>query len=772
MAVDYDAISVRTSTSVSNPSWTHTPVGTPRGIIVYVMTNTATDEIGSVTYGGVAMAELASSHYGGPNPTTWFVHAFFLGSGIPTGAQTVVVTKASGNNIVGYAVSVTAASDTVIVDEQQLGKAGGGGGGGDLTGTLTLGGVSCFCLEGWADNNANVSRVTPLTGWTSRDEQDVSPVVGCYTYDTVGTADVTFGLTQSFNLPSAIIGAAIGEDPDIALTIPVEDFTYETYAPSVAVDQIFNIPVVDFDYSILAPSVVLGVNFTIPVVNFNFSTQIPAVFVDQPFNIPTLDFTYTVNLPTFDVIEHVFKQQAFDFSDIDGNASVTLTDLVEGDTIVLVYGSSRVQALSGITDDSANTSAYTIQESNTVQITIGNFRYISIWTAVVTADDAGPVTISAFGDTADNSFMAAFVTDKAYSPLDVVANDDNSAVFTNALSYSTAAPDVGEHQLVVGATVFWDDDPTAVAFTDAFEEVMFQSANLGATVPDVTLAVGAKEYFNNTTAFSHTVTFSGQGSNDNIAGVFIALRHVSDINIDLSIPAVDYTFDVYAPNLAIDVVFDIPSRNYAYQTYTPDFYINWAFTAPIVDFGYAVYAPEVVVDVALNIPSVDFAYTVNAPVFALDHRFSIPSVDFAYNTAAPLVAINYNIDIPSIDFTFDAHTPSIFVDQVFDIPVEEYNYAVHIPQIKVATNFIIPVGDFTYSVYAPTIIADHETVIDILSLDLTPPRETNAELQRWLINNFTILQEVLKYGVTGTFETTNGEILVIRNGIVEQIYSP
>lgn len=37
--------------------WTHTPVGTPRGIIVQVVQNAGTDEVTGVTYGSVAMTE-------------------------------------------------------------------------------------------------------------------------------------------------------------------------------------------------------------------------------------------------------------------------------------------------------------------------------------------------------------------------------------------------------------------------------------------------------------------------------------------------------------------------------------------------------------------------------------------------------------------------------------------------------------------------------------------------------------------------------------------
>ncbi|MCB9610512.1 MAG: hypothetical protein H6716_28240, partial [Polyangiaceae bacterium] len=103
MAAVYDAVSDGTT------SWTHTPTGTPRGVIVFVCHYYASSSV-TVTYGGIPMNEVALYRSG-----SWLAAAFFLGSGIPTGAQTVAVTTPA-TYVKGVAVTVTADRDTVVAD--------------------------------------------------------------------------------------------------------------------------------------------------------------------------------------------------------------------------------------------------------------------------------------------------------------------------------------------------------------------------------------------------------------------------------------------------------------------------------------------------------------------------------------------------------------------------------------------------------------------------------------------------------------------------------
>ena len=189
MTIAYDAIASKAATSGST-TWTHTPVGTPRGITVFIhQIADQTDVVTSVTYGGVAMTRLvrignagiafASSEY-----------AYFLGSGIPTGAQTVSVTHSSAKNCSYESISYTASLDTTAVDYETLSADGAAPRGTNLS----LGGLTCHVSLGYSTEHYALTQYAPLAGWTVRRETDHGDnCTGCETYDTVGTADVTWG---------------------------------------------------------------------------------------------------------------------------------------------------------------------------------------------------------------------------------------------------------------------------------------------------------------------------------------------------------------------------------------------------------------------------------------------------------------------------------------------------------------------------------------------------------------------------------------------------
>lgn len=101
MTVSHDAYSEMAAEArgPSNPqthSWTHTPSGTPKGVLLWVTAGTGqitvTDNaITGATYGGVSMTKVAEVHLSGASEagSVWL---FELLAGIPTGAQTVAFT--------------------------------------------------------------------------------------------------------------------------------------------------------------------------------------------------------------------------------------------------------------------------------------------------------------------------------------------------------------------------------------------------------------------------------------------------------------------------------------------------------------------------------------------------------------------------------------------------------------------------------------------------------------------------------------------------------
>jgi hypothetical protein len=119
MAVAFDAASeshtgTTGSQSEASFSWTHTPSGTPKGVLVFTITSDLTgDIISAVTYGGTSMTAVTGGLATDAAVEGGHTKAWFLGSSVPTGAQTVQVTR-TNNTDVAYAVAitVTASADT------------------------------------------------------------------------------------------------------------------------------------------------------------------------------------------------------------------------------------------------------------------------------------------------------------------------------------------------------------------------------------------------------------------------------------------------------------------------------------------------------------------------------------------------------------------------------------------------------------------------------------------------------------------------------------
>ena len=103
-----------TPDTASPMEWSHNPVGTPRGIIVLIATNSTSDTITGVSYGGSALARVLWQNVAGENGSAY---AYFLGVGVPTtDPATVSVTFTGTANHMGVSVSVTATDDTSVDD--------------------------------------------------------------------------------------------------------------------------------------------------------------------------------------------------------------------------------------------------------------------------------------------------------------------------------------------------------------------------------------------------------------------------------------------------------------------------------------------------------------------------------------------------------------------------------------------------------------------------------------------------------------------------------
>ena len=200
MPVAFDAITIFPATEATgNFSETHTPAGTPRGVIVLINQEetVGSDEVTSVTYGGVPLAEVPLSPVINTAGEGGVVYGYYLGSSVPAGAQTVTVNvDAGGSPKKAACLTLTAAVDTEVVDTSEINS--GAGTIANPSETVSLGGRTCFVCQVWYSGQADPSSVTPLANWTDRNEYDYGGTCArFYTYDTIAAIDITAGYTAS-----------------------------------------------------------------------------------------------------------------------------------------------------------------------------------------------------------------------------------------------------------------------------------------------------------------------------------------------------------------------------------------------------------------------------------------------------------------------------------------------------------------------------------------------------------------------------------------------
>lgn len=209
MALAFDASSETTGTTTF--SWTHTPVGTPRGVFVFIVTQTDTaDVISGVTYGGVTMDR--QQHAADAVGEAGACYGYFLGESVPTGAQTVEVTVSSGSNAKwACAITVTAAADTELAG---IGSAKLEGDSTNSSVTITGIAGASYGAAGMFWGGGIVGSVVEGTGMTMRQTHDFGDVTGfaMSRSSQLASGDMTMAFDTSGDTDdTAMVGIAIQE---------------------------------------------------------------------------------------------------------------------------------------------------------------------------------------------------------------------------------------------------------------------------------------------------------------------------------------------------------------------------------------------------------------------------------------------------------------------------------------------------------------------------------------------------------------------------------
>jgi hypothetical protein len=211
MAVAYDAFASNSDAGgAANLTWTHTPVGTPRGVLVWIVQTGATfsgTNAVSCSYGatdmGSPVAELIKT-----SGEVCTVTLYFLGSSVPTGAQTVTFDPVASATKFGGSITLTGNTDLEIVDTDSTISSDSSS---NPSVTLGLTGRTSFAAIGFFSGIGVDTGITPLTSWTARAEHDFTPsMAGVYTYDTISSSDVTAGWTQAAD-DAVAIATAVSE---------------------------------------------------------------------------------------------------------------------------------------------------------------------------------------------------------------------------------------------------------------------------------------------------------------------------------------------------------------------------------------------------------------------------------------------------------------------------------------------------------------------------------------------------------------------------------
>ena len=207
MTVAFDAFSEVAAVGTGTLSWTHTPVGTAKGVLVYICQILSTsDSAPVVTYGGVSVpVKLSVSQSTAEVSRVW---SCFIGTGIPTGAQTVQITFTGTISRKAYCLTYTSDGNCAYLGSTLASTSA------NPSISLALAGETCAVSLGAMTGATQDFDVAPTAGWTTRDETESGDMVSlCYTYNTVAsTTPVACGLAV-FGEKHALVAMGIYEIP-------------------------------------------------------------------------------------------------------------------------------------------------------------------------------------------------------------------------------------------------------------------------------------------------------------------------------------------------------------------------------------------------------------------------------------------------------------------------------------------------------------------------------------------------------------------------------
>lgn len=532
------------------------------------------------------------------------------------------------------------------------------------------------------------------------------------------------------------------------VTVIVPAFVYDlnAFAPVAGVGAVIQAPAFLYDLNLLVPSIGSGINVIVPHFGFDLANFVPVIGTGVSIVSPGVVFNLTVFIPnlltsilvsvpvkTFDLTATTPDVTAFtisfpevlsvtQFQSITEPHNVTLPDSInENDLLILICA---CRATGGIPTPTNWTLKFVSDPGS-----IGRFACFVIKpTAIQAAAMAGSTVLVDPGGT---PALAAQV------------------IRINAETWSQSIADV-EFAAVVTGTNNAPNPGAVIASWGSAPNLLLSIA--GANKDDVAFTGFPTNYTNGIS------TISGAGFNDG-ASVGSARR---ELNTDTDNPS----------------AFTLASSQ------------NWHASTLIV-------RPAEAGLVALDVPHFNFDFVANrsvpiagieewlvtgdgAPIITGDGEvieinletvgINVPHALFDFNRFIPGIAAGAGIIVPHFAFEHTQFVPFVGHGVLADVPVFAYEIISFIPTIgNPKASISVPRFRFSTQHFSPIVHSTGVIILTHVDLDLTPPFEDIGQA-RYLYENFEIVRNILSPGPTVQFTTTDGKTVLVRNGVIVDVY--
>lgn len=186
MTVGYHSSSV-SSEFTANTSWSHAGPADCRGVLVLTVQafGTLTEDVSAVTYGGTSLSHTPSSPFLGDAGTEDAkLTAWFLGTSVPDGTQTVSITSNGTDPKIAVVFAFTATGNTEVVDDATLNSASQA----NPSVALSFTGKTAYCVAAIHSGQGAVTAIAPGTGYTDVLEYDFGQQLASFIRLTASTA--------------------------------------------------------------------------------------------------------------------------------------------------------------------------------------------------------------------------------------------------------------------------------------------------------------------------------------------------------------------------------------------------------------------------------------------------------------------------------------------------------------------------------------------------------------------------------------------------------